>query len=77
MPEFLDNRDWEGSMEHRDGEKLGEFLVRIGVMKEEQVRVVLEEQKKQPGVLFGQIAIELGYINEKAVDDYLAARGLS
>ena len=63
-------------MEHRDGEKLGEFLVRIGVMQEDQVRVVLEEQKNKPGVLFGQIAIELGFINEKAVDDYLSSKGL-
>jgi len=64
-------------MKHREGERLGEFLVRIGVMEEEQVRLVLEEQKKQPGVLFGQIAIELGFINEKAIDDYLASKGLT
>lgn len=64
-------------MKHREGERLGEFLVRIGVMNEEQVRLVLEEQEKQPGVLFGQIAIEKGFINEKAVDDYLASKGLA
>ena len=64
-------------MEHKDGERLGEFLVRIGVMQEDQVQVVLEEQKKRPDELFGQIAIELGFINEKAVDDYLASRGLN
>ncbi len=64
-------------MEHREGERLGEFLVRIGVMNEEQVRIVLAEQEKQPGVLFGQIAIEKGFINEKAVDDYLASKGLT
>ncbi|MBN2049911.1 MAG: hypothetical protein JW760_05650 [Spirochaetales bacterium] len=64
-------------MEHREGERLGEFLVRIAVITEEQVKIVLEEQKKRPDVLFGQIAIEFGFINEKAVDDYLASRGLS
>ena len=63
-------------MKHREGERLGEFLVRIGVMKEEQVSSVLEEQKKQPGILFGQIAIEQGFINEEAIDKYLASKGL-
>lgn len=64
-------------MEHREGERLGEFLIRIGVMTDEQVHSVLEEQKKRPEDLFGQIAIEKGFINEKAVDDYLASKGLS
>ena len=51
--------------------RLGEFLVSIGAMTEDQVREVLEAQVESPEKLFGQIAIEMGFINDNAVDAFL------
>jgi hypothetical protein len=51
--------------------RLGEFLVSIGAMSDDQVRQVLEAQAKSPEKLFGQIAIEKGFINDDAVDAFL------
>ncbi len=52
-------------------ERIGEFLVKIGAMTPEQRAEVLERQKKEPNRLFGEIAVELGYINDSAVDIFL------
>ena len=49
-------------------------MVRIGAMTARDVNVVLEQQQKEPEKLFGQIAIELGYIDDAAVDRYLKER---
>jgi hypothetical protein len=54
--------------------RLGEFLVCIGAMTTEQVDAVLERQKEEPDKLFGQIAIELNYIDDSAVDAFLTQR---
>jgi len=48
-------------------ERIGEFLVRIGALKPEQVVEILALQEKEPNKLFGMIAIEKGYINEEAL----------
>ena len=52
-------------------EKIGEGLVRIGVMTKAQVDEVLQKQKNGDDRLFGEIAIELGYINDEALMSYL------
>lgn len=52
-------------------EKMGEILVRVGAMTEKQVKDVLWAQKVGDKRLFGEIAIELGYINKGAVRRYL------
>jgi len=52
-------------------ERIGEFLVKIGAMTSEQLTEVLEQQKKEPDRLFGEIAVGLGYINDSAVDTFL------
>ena len=54
-------------------QRIGEFLVKIGAISAEQRDEVLQLQSEQPGRLFGEIAIELGYINDEAVDRYLAS----
>ncbi|TVQ39942.1 MAG: hypothetical protein EA384_05065 [Spirochaetaceae bacterium] len=54
-------------------ERIGDFLVNIGAMTAEQRDAVLLQQQKDPTRLFGEIAIELGYIKDGAVDSYLAA----
>jgi len=53
---------------------IGEFLVSINAITQEQCQEVLEAQKKDPERLFGEIAIELGYINDEAIDKYLATK---
>lgn len=52
-------------------ERLGELLVRMGALKEDQVRQILEYQEKNPGMLFGQIAIKLGFITNEVLEKYL------
>ncbi len=52
-------------------DKIGNFLVQIDAMKEYQVEDVLRVQKAGDGRMFGEIAIELGYINDDAIRRYL------
>lgn len=52
-------------------ERIGDFLVKIGAMSAEERDDVLERQKAQPERLFGEIAIELGFIRDEAVDKFL------
>ncbi len=56
------------------GEKIGEGLVRIGAMTEEQVKDVLKRQKEGDKRLFGEIAISLGYVNDEAIRKYLESK---
>lgn len=51
-------------------ERIGEFLIRIGVMTPEQREHVLEVQAREPHRRFGEIAVELGYIKDSAIDAY-------
>ena len=53
-------------------ERIGDFLVRIGAMTPEHQSDVLMRQATEPDRLFGEIAIELKYIDDAAVDEYLA-----
>ena len=46
-------------------ERIGEFLVRIGVMYEYQVKDVLNVQAQGDRRLFGEIALNLGYIKNE------------
>jgi hypothetical protein len=48
-------------------EKIGEFMVRIRVMKQYQVGDVLRVQTGGDRRLFGQIALELGYVQDDAI----------
>ena len=52
-------------------EKIGEGLIRIHAIKKEQVEDVLKRQKNGDDRLFGEIAVELGYVDVQAVIDYL------
>jgi hypothetical protein len=54
-------------------EKIGEFLQRIGVMNEHQVQEILEAQKAGDSRLFGEIAIDFGYINDEVLKKYIEA----
>lgn len=52
-------------------EKIGDVLVRINAMKLPQVQDVLARQRAGDKRLFGEIAIELGYINDAALKRYV------
>ena len=52
-------------------EKIGEGLVRMGEMTMEQVDRVLSLQAKGSPKLFGEIAVDLGYIDLMSVIRYM------
>ena len=55
-------------------EKIGDFMVRIGALTRKQVTDILRRQKEEePHKLFGILAVELGYLNNKALHDYIKA----
>ena len=54
--------------------KIGAFLVQIGAMKQYEVDDVLRVQKEGDARLFGEIAIELGYIDDDAIKRYIEFR---
>jgi hypothetical protein len=60
----------------RIGEKIGEALVRIGAMKPYQMDDVLRAQKSGDNRLFGEIAIECGYINDEVLKKYVEAKAV-
>ena len=51
-------------------ERIGEFLVRIGVMTMEKVQEVLQAQKVGDTRRFGDIALELGFVQNDAIKRY-------
>ena len=55
-------------------ERIGEALVRIGAMTTEQVDQVLKLQQDGDDRLFGELAIEQGFINDQAIKAYLDSR---
>ena len=55
-------------------EKIGEGLVRIGAMTEEQRNQVIEMQKSGDGRMFGEVAIEMGFIDDQIIMDYINSR---
>lgn len=52
-------------------ERIGDGLVRIGAMTEEQREKILKLQDDGDGRLFGEIAVDLGFVNDQAIMDYL------
>ena len=57
-----------------ESERIGDFLVRIGAMTEQQVSEVLQAQSETTGTLFGILAIEWGFIDDDALKRYLDER---
>jgi type IV pilus assembly protein PilB len=52
--------------------KLGQILVDLGHLTEDQLWDVLEEQKQSPGEVIGQVAVRMGLISEVQVTEALA-----
>ena len=55
----------------KKNEKIGEFLVRIEAMTEEQCNEVLKLQLEGDTRLFGEIVNELGYVNKSVIKEFL------
>jgi hypothetical protein len=56
-------------------QKIGDFLVNIGAMDEAQVEEVLRVQREEEEPrMFGEIAIELGYIDDTALRSFVERR---
>jgi hypothetical protein len=53
--------------------RLGEALVQRGAMTEEQVKEVLLKQRQSSGMdkLFGEIAVELNFVDNQMIEDIL------
>ncbi|MBI1349198.1 pilus assembly protein PilB [bacterium] len=52
--------------------KLGQILVDLGYLTEDQLWDVLEEQKQSPGEVIGQVAIRMGMVTDAQVTEALA-----
>ncbi|MDB4676959.1 ATPase, T2SS/T4P/T4SS family [bacterium] len=52
--------------------RIGQILVDLGFLTDEQLEVVLEEQEQQPGSLFGRIAEEMQLITDEQLAQALA-----
>lgn len=52
-------------------ERIGDFLVTIGAITAAQVEHVLRLQAGGDTRLFGEIALELGYLNDEAIKKYV------
>jgi hypothetical protein len=53
-------------------EKIGEYLVGIGALSATQVTVVINHQQAGDARLFGEIAMELGYLaDNEPIDKFL------
>jgi hypothetical protein len=60
--------------ETKNPEKIGDILVLIGAMTAWQVKDILSEQARGDTRIFGEIAIELGYIDDAALARYVEFR---
>ncbi|MEI6388048.1 MAG: hypothetical protein WCQ50_15570 [Spirochaetota bacterium] len=56
---------------------IGAFLVSIHAMTEAQVEMTLEFQKAGDGRIFGEIAIEKGFIDDYALKRYVEYQQLA
>ena len=56
--------------------RIGEALVRIGAIKPFQVEDVLRTQRIGDNRLFGEIAIEFGYIHDEVLKKYIEAKAV-
>src|SRR6056297_4116402 len=52
--------------------RIGQILVDLGFLTDEQLEVVLQEQQQQPGALLGKIAEDMGLITDEQLIQALA-----
>ena len=52
--------------------KLGQILVDLGYMTDDQLWDVLEEQKQSAGEIIGRVAVRMGFVTDAQVTEALA-----
>jgi hypothetical protein len=53
-------------------ERIGDFLVRIGAMTQDQADAVVKAQEEDEELrIFGEIAIAMGFIDDSAIQKYV------
>ncbi len=52
--------------------RIGQVMVDLGFINEEQVEMLLDEQQQRPGELFGQIAMSMGLVTDEQLAQALA-----
>ncbi|MBL8815806.1 MAG: Flp pilus assembly complex ATPase component TadA [Planctomyces sp.] len=52
--------------------KLGQILVDLGYINDDQLWDILEEQKQSPGQVIGQVAVRMGFVTQAQVTEALA-----
>lgn len=52
--------------------RLGQILVDLGYLTEDQLWDVLEQQKQSPGEVIGRVAVRMGLVNESQISEALA-----
>lgn len=56
-------------MAHR---RIGQVLVDMGFVSDEQLELLMDEQQQHPGQLLGQVALDIGLLNEEQLAQALA-----
>ncbi|MCK5153568.1 MAG: hypothetical protein KAQ93_04355 [Spirochaetales bacterium] len=52
-------------------QRIGEYFVSLNILSFEQAEKILEIQKDHPNKKFGEIAVQLSYLDHNEVEDYL------
>ena len=52
--------------------KLGQILIDLGYLNDDQLWDILEEQKQSPGEIIGQVAVRMGHVTQEQVTEALA-----
>ena len=52
-------------------QRIGEYFVSLNILSFEQAEKILEIQKDHPNKIFGEIAVQLSYLDHNEVEDYL------
>ena len=74
---FLEAKNaWKTRQKQNSLGKIGDFLVRIGAIQSWQVQDVLRAQKIGDNRLFGEIAVEFGYIKDEVLKQYVEAKAV-
>ena len=55
----------------RGKKSLGQMLIQSGKIEEEQLAIALDKQQEKPGYI-GTVFQELGYVNERELNQYLS-----
>ena len=52
--------------------RIGQILVDLGYVSDEQLELLVDEQQERPGQLLGQVAMDMGLINDDQLAQALA-----